>query len=513
MRSRIVKAKKPTGQVPGDLPKKLVKHCVDVLAPPVTMIFNKITQSAIFPPQWKIEHQIALPKVFPPECEDDLRNIAKTPFFSKVYESFVGGWLLPIIKPFLDPGQCGLKGLSITHYLIKLLHFVHATLDLKNPHAVLAACIDLSKAFNRVDHTLVIQDLYDMHTPAWLLRILISYLSNRSMFITYNGAQSTQKMLPGGGPQGAYLGGIIFIIKYNGAFLRPPIPRGVSGPVLKAKSKKVKFVDDGTVAVSIDLKASLISDPVKRERPLNFHERTGQILPPENNLLQYFINDAEKFVAENKMVINSKKTKVIYFTKSRKWDFPPEVNLSDGSQLECIKDTKLLGVIFSDDLKWNKNTSYICEKARKKLWIIRRMLCFDLSLAQLYDVYVKEVRSILELAVPVWRPGLTLKQKADIESIQKVAFRIILQDSYISYQLACATLGAESLDDRQSRLCLKFAVKNAKSENPLFTIHLNHFNIRQGGTKVREYKCNSRRFQKSSLPFLARLLNTTKWRK
>ena len=94
-------------------------------------------------------------------------------------------------------GQYGLKGLSITHYLIKLLHFVHATLDLKNPHAVLAACIDLSKAFNRVDHTLVIQDLYDMHTPAWLLRILISYLSNRSMFITYNGAQSSQKLLPG----------------------------------------------------------------------------------------------------------------------------------------------------------------------------------------------------------------------------------------------------------------------------------------------------------------------------
>ena len=119
----------------------------------------------------------------------------------------------------------------------------------------------------------------------------------------------------------------------------------------------------------------------------------------------------------------------------------------------------------------------------------------------------------MELAVPVWHPGLTLKQKADIESIQKVAFRIILQDSYISYQLACATLGAETLDDRRTRLCLKFAVKNAKSENPLFTIHLNHFNTRQGGTKVREYKCNTRRFQKSSLPFLARLLNTTKWRK
>ena len=106
-----------------------------------------------------------------PDTEDQLRNIAKTRFLSKVYESFVGGRLIPIIKPYLDPGQCGLKGFSITHYLIKLLHFVHVILDLRQPHTVLAALIDLSKAFDRVDHTLVIQDLYGMHTPSWLLKI------------------------------------------------------------------------------------------------------------------------------------------------------------------------------------------------------------------------------------------------------------------------------------------------------------------------------------------------------
>ena len=112
-----------------------------------------------------------------------------------------------------------MKGFSITDYLIKLLHFVHSTLDLRQPHAVLAACVDISKAFNRLDHSLVIQDLYDMHTPGWLLKIVMSYLSNRAMHLTYNDSTSDLKMLPGGGPQGAYLGGLIFIIKYNGAFL------------------------------------------------------------------------------------------------------------------------------------------------------------------------------------------------------------------------------------------------------------------------------------------------------
>ena len=155
---RIRKAKKPKGQVPGDLPPKLVKHCAHTLTPPVTAIFNNITTQAKYPSHWKIEQQLAIPKIIPPQNEDDLRNLSKTPFFSKVYESFIAGWLLPIIQPYLDPDQCGLKGLSITHYLIKLLHFVHSTLDMRKPHTVLAACIDLSKAFNRCDHSIVIQD-------------------------------------------------------------------------------------------------------------------------------------------------------------------------------------------------------------------------------------------------------------------------------------------------------------------------------------------------------------------
>ena len=131
--SRIAKAKKPRGIIPGDLPKKIVQSCSQALAVPITTVFNQITAQAQYPESWKIEHQIAIPKVSSPETEDDLRNIAKTPFFSKVYESFIGGWLLPIIKPFLDPGQCGLKGLSITHYLIRLLNFVHKTLDMRRP--------------------------------------------------------------------------------------------------------------------------------------------------------------------------------------------------------------------------------------------------------------------------------------------------------------------------------------------------------------------------------------------
>ena len=135
--------------------------------------------------------------------------------------------------------------------------------------------------------------------------------------------------LPGVGPKGAYLGGLIFIIKYNGAFLRPHIPLLMTGPALDSKAEKVKFVYDDTVAVSINLKKCLVNNPCERPRPLNYRERTKHILPPENNLLQLYLDDTEKFTKDNRMVSNSKKSNAILFNKSRKWDFPTEVSFSN----------------------------------------------------------------------------------------------------------------------------------------------------------------------------------------
>ena len=134
------------------------------------------------------------------------------------------------------------------------------------------------------------------------------------------------------------------------------------------------------------------------------------------------------------MIINIKKTKVISFTKSRKWDFPPELKFSDGTLIEYIPDTKLVGVVLSENLQWHKNTSYICQKARQKIWILRRMVKLDLDPHTMFDVYTKEVRSVLELAVPVWHPGLTKLQSSDIERIQRISFKIILKGEYINYK-------------------------------------------------------------------------------
>ena len=104
-----------------------------------------------------------------------------------------------------------------------------------------------------------------------------------------------------------------------------------------------------------------------------------------------------------------------------------------------------------------KNTNFICNKASKKLWTLRRLKKFNLDIYKIFDVYTKEVRSILEFAVPVWHSGLTRNESRQIETIQKASFRIILGESYISYEVACTILGAEPLELRRAQICLKFA--------------------------------------------------------
>ena len=144
---------------------------------PMQTIFNSITRTSLYPKQWIVEEQVPIPKQFPHENIDQLRPISKTHFFSKTYEGCLREWLLPIDKPFLDPSNYGgLKGSSPIFYLINLLHFIHSNVDRPDPHAVLLAQADLTKAFQKVSHYNVIIGLHSMRVPGWLLRILASYL-------------------------------------------------------------------------------------------------------------------------------------------------------------------------------------------------------------------------------------------------------------------------------------------------------------------------------------------------
>ena len=383
------------------------------------------------------------------------------------------------------------------------------------------ALVDLSKAFNRVSHQMVMEDLYDMHVPAWLLLILSSYLTGRSMILTYKGASSSPRSLPGSSPQGAFLGIFFFIIKYNAASLRPAVPRLTMENTCKKKLSKCKksdcskhakdmhalFIDDLSEAEAVNLKKQLVYEPVQRPYPLNFHERTEHILPGES-ILQKNLNNIEDFTLKNQMKINESKSKVILFNKSKKFDFPPEVFFKNGDFLEYLEETKLLGIQIHSSLKWNSNTTAIYSKSMSKMWLLRRMKLLKLEPSLIFDYYVKEIRPLAEQGVAVWNSGLTKAQVNDIEKIQKVALLIILGEEYSDYESACVRFSITSLSSRRAQLCANFAIKLFKGprRDQFFTLK-EQVGTRDEKTLVKENTCRTTRCYNAPHNYLTRLVN------
>ena len=129
--------------------------------------------------------------------------------------------------------------------------------------------------------------------------------------------------------------------------------------------------------------------------------------------------------------------------------------------------------------------------------------------SDLLDVYIKQIRCVLELAVPAWQGGLSQAEKTDLERIQKTACHIILGQDYVSYTAALAALELETLEFRRNLLSLKFALKSEKHKKFKFWFKFNEnkVNTRQPISKYCKVMANHKRFEKSPLSFLTNLLN------
>ena len=129
--------------------------------------------------------------------------------------------------------------------------------------------------------------------------------------------------------------------------------------------------------------------------------------------------------------------------------------------------------------------------------------------SQLLDVYIKQVRSVLELAVPVWHSSLTVADKLSIERVQKAALQIVLGKDYTSYSSACESTNLKSLEERRLQLCKKFGIKAMKNQK-----HTKWFKVNPKVSRTRQqqpYLCpvvsRTRRFENSPISYLTKLLN------
>ena len=132
---------------------------------------------------------------------------------------------------------------------------------------------------------------------------------------------------------------------------------------------------------------------------------------------------------------------------------------------------------------------------------MRRLKGLGAGEDQLVDIYIKQVRSLLELAVPAWHGAISQADKMDIERVQKAAFHIILGNGYISYKCALKSLDLLSLDSRRD--------KHPKHKN-WYKVNTMKVNTRQDKTEYCNVVAKKNRYKTSPISYLTSLLNQNK---
>ena len=193
------------------------------------------------------------------------------------------------------------------------------------------------------------------------------------------------------------------------------------------------------------------------------------------------------------MKLNAKKSKVMPFNFSRKWDFVP--NLEMGNEpLEVVFLTKLLGVIITSDCKFSENTKYLTKKGYNKLWFLRRLKNLGASQATLINVYKLFVRQTLEFCAPLWSGAIKKSDRNALERVQRVATLIIANDVTLSYTERLGQLMLDRLGPWRSTLTKKCSIKMAanlkhkyllpknKEGRPGTRNHTKYHTVRQTGS-------------------------------
>ena len=312
----------------------VVKTLLPRIASLLVDIINTSFEQRIFPERWKKAVVTPIPKVSMPMSPSDFRPISLLPCLSKIIEKLVNIQIVAYITKhsFLDPNQSAYKVKHSTQTaLLKLCEDIYDVID--DSDITLLILLDFSKAFDTVNHKLLLAKLeilgFEQNTRDWIL----SYLSGRSQMVKTNTETSSWIPLTNGVPQGSILGPLLFTILISD--MRVSIWNG----------SYITYADDTNLywESSVDTINSTIE--------------------AANDVLE----KVSTYCVDTCLRLNETKCKYIFIgskpaiRKLNSTDINPvRINGSDLEQVSCAK---VLGVLFDEVLSWQKQVNSGISKA------------------------------------------------------------------------------------------------------------------------------------------------------
>ena len=464
---RNIDEKKATGL--DMIPRKLLKMAASIVAPSLTAIFTKSIITGVYPTEWKMAR---VTPVFKKGVKSNLNNyrpISVIPVVSKVFEKIVYDQLYQYLNDnqLLSSCQSGFRSLHST--LTALLEATNSwSVNIDNGFLNGVVFIDLKKAFDTIDHEIILRKLSyfgaDQATAKWFQ----SYLSNRTQRCNVNGNLLSASTVTCGVPQGSILGPLLFLMYINDLpnCLRVAAPR--------------MFADDTSITLSAktvaDLKLAVTSE----------------------------LNNLTCWLKANKLSLNVAKTELMIIGSRQRLNAQcEEIDISiDDRTIKRVDHTKSLGLTIDAQLSWSKHVDEISKKVSSAIGALKRVRPFIPT-----DVAVQIYNALtlphFDYCSPVW-DGLSGCLSDKLQKLQNRAARVITQSPFDTSSNLLLTMPKwEKLSLRRKKQKALIMYKTLNELAPdylqcLFTQrHVNDYNLRNLEGKLSLPKPNTNYLKRS----------------
>ena len=341
----------------------------------------------------KIAKIVPIPKQGDPELCTNYRPISLLTGFSKILEKLVHARTVSFLRDneILNNSQFGFReNCNTTHAILSLINQVNLSID-KKLHTI-GIFLDFSKAFDTVNHDILLHKLSHYGIRGKALEWFESYLSNRTQYVCLNNIKSQSRKVECGVPQGSVLGPLLFVIYVNDFY--------------KSSSKLsfILYADDSNLFAS--------------------HKDPQTLLNTVNTELKSVYN----WIKANKLSLNLSKTNYMLFSNTIN-NLPGPITINN-TDINKVQSMKFLGVHIDCKLSWKNHINQMCKVISRNIGVINR-LKWTLPPKILLSLYSTLVLPHLTYGILAW--GNSPQYLMDrVLLLQKKAMRVINHSSYNS---------------------------------------------------------------------------------
>ena len=449
MHNAIKNLKNGKAAGPDKIPITIIKDVGDIITKPLTMIFNSSLTNGVFPDIWKIAR---ITPIFKSGAKNDVNNyrpISVISVFSRILERIVHDQLYEFLKAnkIITSNQSAFQNLySTVTSLICSTDYWYENIDHKKLN--LTIFLDLKKAFDTVDHRIMVEKLTSYGIRGIPGNWFKSYLHNRQQYCSLNGKKSKNREVTCGIPQGSCLGPLLFILYLND-FER----------CLKYSKANI-YADDTNITIASNDKEKLVADA------------------------QAELHNITEWMRVNKLSPNPSKTEYMIIghpMKAKGANAPTGLEL-DRKEIKRVSNTKSLGVMVDEYLNWDEQFKSVKSKICGGLASLKKLKNI-LPQSKLCCVYYAIVESHLRYADVIWG-SLPVRK---IETLQRLQNRahLIIKTARVKDNWSCNWLNISNLISFD-RLVMTYKIINRLSPESLW----DKFELRSVHSKYETRNCH-----------------------